>query len=72
MEIVAPLAGVVLSVNVSAGERIEDGQAVVTLSSMKMEIPVTSQGRGRVAEVLVQEGAEVDIGAVLARVESDT
>jgi len=36
---------------------------------MKMEIPVAAECAGSVAVILVQEGQEVELGAVLARIE---
>jgi len=36
---------------------------------MKMEIPVTADGTGTIARILVQEGQEVELGAVLARID---
>lgn len=58
----ASLAGTVFKVLVSVGDRIEVGQEVVRLESMKMEIPVESQAAGIVREVLAVEGAFVNEG----------
>jgi biotin carboxyl carrier protein len=46
---------------------IASGDPVVTLQSMKMEIPVTAESDGTIAEILVSEGDEIDTGAVIAR-----
>ena len=39
----------------------------MTLQSMKMEIPITAESDGTIAEILVSEGDEIDTGAVIAR-----
>lgn len=68
VEVVAPIPGLVASVAVAAGAAVAAGDAVVTLQAMKMEIAVPSDHAGTVEEVLVAEGQEVEMGAVLARV----
>jgi acetyl-CoA carboxylase biotin carboxyl carrier protein len=65
----ASLAGTVFKVLVSVGDRIEVGQEVVRLESMKMEIPVESEAAGIVREVLAVEGAFVNEGDPLLIVE---
>ena len=64
-EITANMAGTVLNVMVAAGDSITEGQEVLMLESMKMEIPVESQGAGNVAEVKVNIGDFVNEGDVL-------
>jgi biotin carboxyl carrier protein len=66
-EVLSPLPGLVATVHVSAGDSVASGDPVVTLQSMKMEIPVTAEADGTVAEVLVAEGDEIDTGAVIVR-----
>lgn len=67
MEVLSPLPGLVATVHVSVGDTVASGDAVVTLQSMKMEIPITAEGDGTVAEILVNEGDEIDTGALIAR-----
>jgi acetyl-CoA carboxylase biotin carboxyl carrier protein len=69
--VVASLAGTVFRVLVEAGDRVEAGQEVVRLESMKMEIPVESDATGTVAEVLVSEGSFVNEGDPLVRVDEE-
>jgi len=64
-EITANMAGTVLNVMASAGDTITEGQEVLMLESMKMEIPVESQIAGTVAEVKVSIGDFVNEGDVL-------
>jgi biotin carboxyl carrier protein len=66
-EVLSPLPGLVATVHVNAGDAISSGDPVVTLQSMKMEIPVTAESDGTIAEILVSEGDEIDTGAVIAR-----
>jgi biotin carboxyl carrier protein len=67
-EVLSPLPGLVATVHVKAGDVVSSGDPVVTLQSMKMEIPVPAESDGTVDEVLVGEGDEIDTGAVIARV----
>lgn len=64
-EVTANMAGTVLNVMVAAGDTVSEGQEVLMLESMKMEIPVESQGAGNVAEVKVNIGDFVNEGDVL-------
>jgi biotin carboxyl carrier protein len=68
-DLTAVVAGVIEIIHVSPGDQVQPGDTVVTLGSMKMEIPITSPEEGRVAEVLVRQGQEVDLGAILVRIE---
>mgnify|MGYP001954851977 CR=1 FL=1 len=65
MSIKSTMAGVVFHIDVKLGEKIEEGQAVVILESMKMEIPIESTVNGVVKEILVQEGDFVNEGDAL-------
>lgn len=50
------MAGTVWKVVVSEGETISEGQDVVILESMKMEIPIESDVSGVVTGIKVNEG----------------
>jgi acetyl-CoA carboxylase biotin carboxyl carrier protein len=67
--IVAELVGNVLSVVVHEGETVHEGDPIVILESMKMEIPVLTEIDGVVRDVSVREGDVVQEGDVLAVVE---
>jgi len=58
--IAAPMAGLVSVVNVQAGQDIKVGDVLMTIEAMKMETALRSDRAGRVAEVLVHPGAQVD------------
>jgi biotin carboxyl carrier protein len=62
---VAPLAGVVISVDVTVGQAIEVGARIATIEAMKMKTEVFAKGAGRVASIAVAPGDAVDTGGVL-------
>ena len=64
-ELKATMAGTVLNVLVAEGQAIEAGQAVCTLESMKMEIPVEAEFSGKVESVKVEVGTFVNEGDTL-------
>lgn len=53
-EISTELGGRILSFLVEVGDRIEPGQEVAIIESMKMEIPVTASILGTVSRLLVK------------------
>jgi acetyl-CoA carboxylase biotin carboxyl carrier protein len=61
----AHITGTVWKIEVKVGDAVTEGQTVVILESMKMEMPVESPSEGRVTAVLVKEGASVEEGAPL-------
>jgi biotin carboxyl carrier protein len=65
-ELAAPITGTVWKVEKAAGEKVAEGEAVVILESMKMEIPVEAPRAGQVREVRVQPGQAVKEGQILA------
>jgi acetyl-CoA carboxylase biotin carboxyl carrier protein len=58
----AHITGTVWKVEVQVGDRVEEGDTVVVLESMKMEMPVEAEEHGEVREVLVEEGQAVAEG----------
>jgi acetyl/propionyl-CoA carboxylase alpha subunit len=58
----APMPAKIVRVHVAAGDAVADGQALVVLESMKMELSVTAPRAGRVRRV----GADVIPGAIVA------
>ena len=69
VELVAPMPGVVLAVEVALGEAVAAGEAVVTLEAMKMEHGVVAPIAGRLAELRIAAGDQVTRGQVLGVVE---
>ncbi|MGY0691678.1 acetyl-CoA carboxylase biotin carboxyl carrier protein subunit [Virgibacillus sp. FSP13] len=68
-EVKASMAGSVWKITVSEGENVEEGQDVVILESMKMEIPIAAEQNGTVKELKVAEGDFVNEGDVIAVIE---
>lgn len=58
-------AGKILAVNTQIGAAVKRGQDLMTLESMKMEIPVVAPEDGTVASILVSAGQAVEAGDVL-------
>jgi biotin carboxyl carrier protein len=68
-DVVAEMVASVLTVAVSAGDRVAVGDAVVLLESMKMEIPVLAEHAGTVTTVKVGAGDVVQEGDVLLTID---
>ncbi|HEY5977354.1 MAG TPA: acetyl-CoA carboxylase biotin carboxyl carrier protein subunit [Solirubrobacterales bacterium] len=64
-DIAAHITGNVWKIEVSVGDKVEDGDTVVILESMKMEIPVEAEDDGTVKEIRCAEGDSVSEGDVL-------
>lgn len=65
-EIRAEIVACVLSVVARQGQSLADGDPVVILESMKMEIPVLAEGEGTVTSIAVSEGDLVKDGDLIA------
>jgi acetyl-CoA carboxylase biotin carboxyl carrier protein len=61
----AHITGTVWKIEVKVGDAVSEGQTLVILESMKMEMPVESPAAGEITAVLVAEGASVEEGAAL-------
>jgi biotin carboxyl carrier protein len=66
VKIEAGAAGKVLRIDASVGQAVKKGDTVVTLESMKMEIPMVAPSDGTVASIDVAAGDSVEAGRVLA------
>lgn len=69
MELKASMAGSVWKVNVTQGDTVNEGQDVIILESMKMEIPIPAEKSGTLEKLNVAEGDFVNEGDVLAIIE---
>jgi acetyl-CoA carboxylase biotin carboxyl carrier protein len=64
-EIEAHITGTVWKIEVGVGDQVGDGDTVVILESMKMEMPVEAEDAGTVKEIRCEEGESVSEGDVL-------
>ncbi len=65
----APLPGKVLSIKVKVGDKVAEGDEVVSIEAMKMENPIMSTVSGTVKEISAIVGLAVKAGDVLAVIE---
>lgn len=64
-EVEAHITGTVWKIEVAVGDEVSEGDTVVILESMKMEMPVESEDEGVVKEILCAEGQAVSEGDAL-------
>jgi len=65
----AHITGTVWKVEVAVGDTVEEGDTVVILESMKMEMPVEAEDDGTVKEIRCEEGQAVSEGDTLVVLE---
>jgi len=68
-DILSPMPGKLIAVDVAEGDTVEAGQRLMVLEAMKMEHALTAPFAGTVAELSASEGAQVQVEALLARIE---
>lgn len=64
-DVQAPVTGSVWRLECAVGDRVEDGDVLAILESMKIEIPVEAEEDGTVRDICCAEGNAVAEGAVL-------
>ncbi|TRZ51664.1 MAG: acetyl-CoA carboxylase biotin carboxyl carrier protein subunit [Dehalococcoidia bacterium] len=64
-----PIPGKVLSVNVSQGSEIKEGDVICMLESMKMENPILAPCSGTVTKMELSSGKVVEAGALVCIIE---
>jgi len=67
--VVAPMPGLIVRVNVAAGDVVEAGQGVIVMEAMKMENELRATSAGTVKSVEVVPGTAVEKGALLVALE---
>jgi biotin carboxyl carrier protein len=70
-EVLLPMVGKIMSVEVAAGDSVEEDQQLGSFESMKMEMPVFSPYAGTVVEVKVQKGDVAEADQVFCVIETD-
>ena len=68
-DVEAHITGTVWKIEVDVGDEVDEGDTVVILESMKMEMPVEAEDPGKVAEIRCEEGESVSEGDVLVVLE---
>ena len=61
----SPMPGNILKINVSAGQKVNEGDVLIVLEAMKMENEITATKAGTVAQVAVTKGQVVETGSPL-------
>ena len=61
----SPMPGNILKINVSNGQKVNEGDVLLILEAMKMENEIVAPRDGTVAQVVTSKGAVVDTGAPL-------
>lgn len=64
-DIIAPMGGKVIDVKVKVGDAVNEGDEVVILEAMKMELPIAAEASGTVKEVKCNQGDTVEAEGVL-------
>ena len=68
-DVEAHITGTVWKIEVAIGDKVDEGDTVVILESMKMEMPVEAEDPGTVKEIRCEEGQSVQEGDVLVVLE---
>ena len=69
LQVAAPMPGLVVNVAVQAGDRVGRGQKLLTMEAMKMETTLYAELEGRIAELFVKPGTQVQTGELVLRME---
>ena len=69
IEVKSEITGTVWKLKVKPGDKLESGDTLILIESMKMEIPVITEDGGIVKEILVKENDPVAEGQVVAVLE---
>lgn len=65
IEIEAPMQGLVVSVDVKAGDKVKAGDTLIVLEAMKMENPIVAPQDGTIQSIEVKKGDTIDGGTIL-------
>lgn len=69
--IIPPMPGTIIKVNVTEGDKVNEGDAVIVVEAMKMETNLYTRITGKVTKVNAKEGDRVDSDTVLVVIEKD-
>ncbi|MCL5048737.1 MAG: carbamoyl phosphate synthase [Firmicutes bacterium] len=68
-DVTSPMQGTVISLNVSEGETVANGQLICIIEAMKMENPIHSPVAGKVTNIFVGMGDSIIQGSLIAQIE---
>ena len=68
-DVEAHITGTVWKIECEVGQEVAEGDTLVILESMKMEMPVEAEDEGKVSEILCEEGQSVSEGDTLVVLE---
>lgn len=66
----APLAGKIMRVHVKAGDKVNEGDTVCTIESLKMENAILTPISGVIQEVRIAPGQAIKAGEIMVTLES--
>jgi acetyl-CoA carboxylase biotin carboxyl carrier protein len=69
VDVEAHITGIVWKVECQVGQEVSEGDVLLVLESMKMEMPLEAEDQGRVKEILCEEGQSVSEGDTLVVLE---
>ena len=69
--IVSPMQGMILAIKVKAGDRVKEGDVLLTIEAMKMQNNIVAEYDGTVKELFTFQGEVVNAGDILMVVEAD-
>jgi biotin carboxyl carrier protein len=67
-DVTSPLAGKLVSIEVTVGQEVQAGTRVATVEAMKMNTYIYAPKAGKIASVQVNPGDAVDEGSVILRI----
>ncbi len=70
LQVGSPMPGLVVTLAVKLGDVVPVGQKLLTLEAMKMETTIYAEQAGKVKELLVEPGSQVDTNDLLLRLEA--
>jgi biotin carboxyl carrier protein len=70
IKVTSELNGMVQKLEATPGAKVREGDTIILLNCMKMEIPVLAPKSGTLKAILVEEGAVVAEGQTLATIET--
>jgi pyruvate carboxylase subunit B len=69
--IVSPMQGMILAIKVKAGDKVKEGDVLLTVEAMKMQNNIVAEYDGTVKELFTFQGEVVNAGDILMVVEAD-